>query len=53
MKDAGIYDQARIKEGYDKYLKNNEHECYDYAKAFYWTLMNYLNSYRLASTGVF
>lgn len=49
MKEAGFYDKAQIK----KWFKDNEgKEKQLYCKAFYWTLLNYFDSYRAASTGI-
>lgn len=49
LQAAGVYDQATIKVWFDK---NKETQRYIYAKAFYWTLFNYFDAYRVASTGV-
>lgn len=49
MKEAGFYDLASIK----KWFKDNrDTEKAKYCKAFYWTLLNYFDAYRAASTGV-
>jgi len=52
MDAAGVYELARIKEGWEKYHKENQ-TLYDYTKAFYWTLLNSFDAYRVASTGAF
>jgi len=51
MKISGVMDKARIIEGF-KDLEKSAPQLYAYAKAFYWTLMNYFMAYRNSSTGV-
>ena len=49
LRKSGIYEKATIK----GWMNENRHkEEGKYAKAFYWTLLNYLDSYRAASTGI-
>jgi hypothetical protein len=38
MENGGVYDQAKIKGTFAKYLKEDK-DLYDYAKAFYWTML--------------
>ena len=49
LRKSGIYEKATIKGWMDA---NRHKEEGKYAKAFYWTLLNYLDSYRAASTGI-
>jgi len=44
-------DKVIIKQGFAD-LEKNAPQLYTYAKAFYWTLMNYLMAYRSSSTGI-
>lgn len=50
IKSAGIYDNNKIREGWEKYRVESP-DLYDYIKTFYWTLLNYFDSYRVANTG--
>ena len=50
MVSAGVYDQAKIKQGFED-LKQNP-ACFDYAKVFYWNILNYLTAYRNLATGL-
>jgi hypothetical protein len=52
LQSAGIYDKAAIKTRFEQ-LRKDDHDRYDYAKAFYWTILNRFDAYRLASTGAF
>ena len=49
MKQSGAYDKAQIQKWF---IENRNSEKYNYARAFYWTLLNYINAYRAAYTGV-
>jgi len=51
MKKSGILDKVKIKERFQD-LEKNAPQLYAYAKAFYWTLMNYFMAYRSSSTGI-
>ena len=53
MISAGLYDDAWIAEKFSEYSKENPPHCYDYAKAFYWTILSLFDSYKLANTGAF
>ena len=53
MKSAGLYDDAWIAEIFSEYSKENPPHCYDYAKAFYWTILSLFDSYKLANSGAF
>jgi len=44
-------DKVRIKQGFAD-LEKNAPQLYAYAKAFYWTLMNYMAAHRNSSTGI-
>lgn len=49
LRASGVYEQGKIK----AWMNENRHkEEGKYAKAFYWTLLNYIDSYRAASTGI-
>lgn len=49
LRKSGVYDKANIA----AWMKENRlKEEGKYAKAFYWTLLNYFDSYRAASTGI-
>jgi kynurenine formamidase len=50
MQDAGVYDTVIIKAGWEKYRKDDP-DLYDYTKAFYWTMLNFCDAYRVANTG--
>jgi len=51
FKTNGVLDKVRIQEGF-RDLKISAPELYAYAKAFYWTLLNYLMAYRNSRTGL-
>jgi len=51
LKASGVLDKVKIQEGF-RDLENNAPELYAYAKAFYWTLLNYLMAYRNPNTRV-
>jgi tetratricopeptide (TPR) repeat protein len=50
MKKAGVVDQAYVNSQFSN-LKEYK-ELYDYAKVFYWTLVNYFGAYRSLSTNL-
>jgi hypothetical protein len=50
MQDAGVYDSVIIKAAWEKYRKDDP-DLYDYIRAFYWTMLNLCEAYRMASTG--
>lgn len=50
MKKAGVVDQAYVNGQFNN-LKQSK-ELYDYAKVFYWTLVNYFGAYRNLSTNL-
>jgi hypothetical protein len=50
IQDAGLYDNIIIKAGWEKYRKDDP-DLYDYIKAFYWTMLNFCDAYRVANTG--
>lgn len=49
LKQAGVYDKAKIKEGFEV-LYEESPKLHEYAKSFYWTLLNYFAAYRSIST---
>lgn len=49
LHELGLYDQLKIKNWFKTYAQT---EKYNYAKAFYWTFLNYFDSYRIAWSGV-
>ena len=51
MDDSGLYDIVKIKAGWDHYEKESP-EMYEYIRIFYWTLLNYFDAIRVASTGL-
>jgi tetratricopeptide (TPR) repeat protein len=48
---GGVYEKAYVKEGFQDLEKQNI-ELLNYAKIFYWTLLNYFGAYRNLSTGL-
>ena len=51
LQEGGVYDAAEITMTLKK-LADEDEELYLYYKIFYWTLANYLQAYRVASTGM-
>ena len=51
IKDAGVKELAMVKRGF-KELQEKDEELFSYCKTFYWTTVNLMGAYRVASTGM-
>jgi tetratricopeptide (TPR) repeat protein len=51
MESAGVFDKAKVQEGFAN-LYEQSPKLYEYAKAFYWTLLNYFAAYRSIGTNL-
>lgn len=51
VESAGILDKVKVKDGFAE-LYQQSPKLYEYAKAFYWTLLNYFAAYRSIGTNL-
>ena len=52
INESGLTEELKVKIGFGKLYENNA-ELHEYAKVFYWTLLNYFSAYRNLGTGLF